>query len=67
MCIRDLQHATGLNKISLHGFYDRFEARLESLHPENRNVQAKIRQQLQVLRDNNILEFAGRGYYQILK
>ncbi len=67
MCLREMQHATGLNEFSLQGFYDRFEVRLEFLHPENRNVQAKIRQQLQVLRDNNILYFTGGGYYQILK
>lgn len=33
-------------------------------HPQNRNVQAKIRQQLQFLRDKGFIEFLGRGRYQ---
>lgn len=33
-------------------------------HPENHHVKAKIRQQLQVLRDNGIVEFLGRGQYR---
>ena len=32
-----------------------FERELEQLHPDNRNVKAKIRQQLQELRDRNLL------------
>jgi type II restriction enzyme len=33
--------------------------------PGNRNVRAKIRQQLQVLRDQGYLEFVGRGLYKL--
>lgn len=44
----------------------RSEAHLKLKHPSNNNIQAKIRQQLQVLRDRNILEFAGRGSYRLL-
>jgi len=37
---------------------------LKSLHPNNNNIEAKIRQQLQVLRDNRIIEFLGKGVYR---
>jgi type II restriction enzyme len=37
---------------------------LKSLHPNNNNIEAKIRQQLQILRDNDIIEFLGRGVYK---
>lgn len=67
MCLRDMQQTTGLNEFSLQNFYGMFEMRLASLHPENQNVQAKIRQQLQVLRDNNILEFEGGGRYRVVR
>jgi type II restriction enzyme len=39
--------------------------RLEKLYPENRNVRPKIRQQLQVLRDQGYLEFLGDGRYRL--
>jgi len=39
---------------------------LARLHPENRNVEAKIRQQLQRLRDLGFIEFLGRGRYGIM-
>jgi len=42
-----------------------FEARLSALYPNNNNVKPKIRQQLQVLRDNNYLDFVGRGRYRL--
>ena len=42
----------------------KFENKLKVLHPENNNIQAKIRQQLQVLRDKGFLEFLGRGVYR---
>lgn len=34
-----------------------YEAHLASLHPNNNNIKAKIRQQLQNLRNNGKLEF----------
>jgi len=40
------------------------EGRLAALYPGNRNVRAKIRQQLQVLRDRGWLAFGGRGRYR---
>lgn len=45
----------------------RFEGALAQLHPANRNVRPKIRQQLQVLRDLNLLEFLGNGQYRLRK
>jgi type II restriction enzyme len=41
------------------------EARLARIHPANRNVRAKIRQQLQVLRDLGFLRFLGHGRYRL--
>lgn len=43
-----------------------FERELASLHPENRIVRPKIRQQLQVLRDQNLIEFVSPGQYRRL-
>jgi type II restriction enzyme len=34
-----------------------FENDLKILHPENKNIKAKIRQQLQFLRDKSYLKF----------
>lgn len=42
-----------------------FEKYLKLKHPENNNIEAKIRQQLQLLRDRNYLEFVGRGKYRL--
>lgn len=43
-----------------------FEAHLSQSYPNNRNVRPKIRQQLQVLRDNGYLAFEGQGNYRLL-
>ncbi len=43
-----------------------FEAHLAALHPENYHVRDKIRQQLQVLRKLNLLQFLGRGQYRLV-
>ena len=58
---------TNLNKIefTLDDVYQ-FEFELSKKHPENNHITDKIRQQLQVLRDKNVLEFVGRGKYKIL-
>ena len=34
-------------------------------HPANHNVKAKVRQQLQFLRDKGVIEFMGRGQYRV--
>ena len=43
----------------------KFEEKLAKLHPANRYVRDKIRQQLQVLRDLGILKFLNRGSYRM--
>jgi len=42
-----------------------FEARLSAIYPGNNNVKPKIRQQLQVLRDNGYLDFLGLCRYRL--
>jgi type II restriction enzyme len=42
-----------------------FENFLRIKHPENNNIQAKIRQQLQILRDKEYLKFESRGKYKL--
>lgn len=39
---------------------------LKTKHPSNNNIEAKIRQQLQYLRDIGLIEFLGSGNYQRL-
>ena len=41
-----------------------FEDYLKKLHPENRFVKDKIRQQLQILRDKGYVKFMSRGVYK---
>lgn len=58
-----------LNKIdneefSLREFYRLFAEKLAIKHPDNFNVQAKIRQKLQILRNKGFIEFLGNGNYR---
>lgn len=55
----------GVKKFNLEDVYF-FEKELALKHPDNRHVKDKIRQQLQILRDRNYLEFHGRGFYQLV-
>lgn len=49
---------------SLKDIYD-FKELLGSIHPQNNNVEEKIRQQLQLLRDRGFIEFIdNRGHYR---
>ena len=64
-CVRDLQNITGEREFTLQDFYFRFVDDLSRRHPENHNIEAKIRQQLQVLRRGKILDFLDRGRYRI--
>lgn len=43
-----------------------FDSYLSQIYPGNNNVRPKIRQQLQVLRDNGYLEFRGNGNYRLV-
>jgi type II restriction enzyme len=55
--------ALGKNQFSLAEVCARAET-LARLHPGNRHVCDKIRQQLQVLRDLGFIKFLGRGWYR---
>jgi type II restriction enzyme len=55
----------GKRRFSLRDAYE-FTSELSRLHPRNRNVGPKIRQQLQVLRDLGFLRFVSRGEYEVL-
>jgi type II restriction enzyme len=41
------------------------EAKLADMHPKNKNIRPKIRQQLQILRDMGFLHFISRGLYEV--
>lgn len=43
-----------------------FERQLAELHPRNKHIRPKIRQQLQVLRNYGIVEFLGKGLYRVV-
>lgn len=58
-CINSIQS----ENFSLQEIY-KFADFLKSKHGENRNVEAKIRQQLQFLRNKGFVEFTGRGKYR---
>jgi len=60
-CVRQI----GKQAFTLREIYA-FDRELQKLHPENRNVQPKIRQQLQVLRDYGVLKFTGAGKYELV-
>ncbi len=53
------------NEFTLAQMYD-FEPEFIELHPRNKNIRAKIRQQLQVLRDLDVIEFLGAGKYRFV-
>jgi type II restriction enzyme len=54
----------GTHEFALDDMYA-FEKELWMLHPENKHIKDKIRQQLQILRDHNYLEFLGKGLYKL--
>lgn len=58
-CINKIEDRT----FSLNQMYE-FAEELARKHPDNHYVKDKIRQQMQVLRDNGIIEFLGRGHYR---
>lgn len=58
-CINDIKS----NEFSLQDMYS-YTEKLQNLHLNNHNIKAKIRQQLQFLRDKGFIEFLGRGYYR---
>jgi type II restriction enzyme len=59
-CLENMKQSV----ISLQDVYT-CESELSARFPGNNNVRAKIRQQLQVLRDQGYLEFVGHGVYRL--
>jgi type II restriction enzyme len=62
--VLNVVRSLGKPKFSLGDVYAK-EGHLAALHPENHFVRDKIRQQLQILRDLELLEFLGRGEYRL--
>ncbi len=61
ICIDKLrQKDFSLNEIYM------FENELSKKHSDNLHIKAKIRQQLQILKDRNYLEFVNRGKYRLI-
>ena len=58
-CVDKITHEI----FSLNDLYA-FENELELKHPENKNIKAKIRQQVQFLRNKGFIEFLGNGIYK---
>ena len=61
-CLRKLEKI----EFALNEMY-RFEEALKKIHPENKHIRPKIRQQMQILRDRRILEFLGKGTYRVIR
>jgi type II restriction enzyme len=62
--VLNVVRSLGKNEFDLADVY-KSDAKLAKLHPANRHVRDKIRQQLQVLRDLGLLEFLGGGDYRL--
>lgn len=60
-CINEIKK----NEFSLQEIYEYAEI-LQKKHINNNNIEAKIRQQLQLLRDRGFIEFLERGHYRKL-
>ena len=65
MDVMDVLLKINTNRFSLKDVYA-YSTELGEIHPFNHHVEAKIRQQLQVLRDLGLLQFLGRGEYRKL-
>lgn len=62
--VLNVVRSLGTDRFSLSDVYRHADA-LSRLHPRNRHVRDKIRQQLQVLRDFRLLKFLGSGQYRL--
>lgn len=62
-CIDDLNLDPG-DTFTLQDIYE-YEDHLSDLYPDNDHIHAKIRQQLQVLRDQHLIDFLGNGEYRL--
>lgn len=62
----DLCDQQGKRTFTLQQLWQAYRREFENFSPENNNVQAKVRQQLQFLRDDNLLNFLDqRGSYTL--
>lgn len=61
--VLNVARSLGTSEFSLSQIYEQ-EVYFQRIHPRNRFIRAKIRQQLQVLRDIGYMEFLGRGKYR---
>ena len=57
-------HSLKRKEFSLTEAYS-LEPELSNIHPANRNIRPKIRQQLQILRDLGLLQFLGNAHYRL--
>jgi len=55
----------GSEQFSLKDVYAR-QSHLAALHPNNHNIEPKIRQQLQVLRNMGFVDFVSPGQYHLI-
>lgn len=62
--VLNIVRSLGKTEFTNNAVYAR-DRELEKLHPDNRNVRPKIRQQLQVLRDAGLLFHVGSGRWRI--
>jgi type II restriction enzyme len=62
--VLNLVRSLGKHQFSLEEVYHGSDE-LRKLHPDNRHVPEKIRQQLQRLRDMGLVQFLGRGAYRL--
>jgi type II restriction enzyme len=60
LCVEKIGH----KEFSLNEMYA-FENDLSKKYPDNHHIKDKIRQQLQILRDKEYLEFTSRGKYRL--
>ena len=54
----------GKHEFNLNDIY-KFENSLRDIYPNNNHVKEKLRQQLQLLRNQGYLRFVGRGTYEL--
>jgi type II restriction enzyme len=63
--VMDCVDKIGKDEFGLSDVYS-FENDLKQRHPRNQYIKEKIRQQLQLLRENGYLKFLGRGKYRLV-
>ncbi|HEY3411710.1 MAG TPA: HNH endonuclease [Armatimonadota bacterium] len=64
--VSEFCNTVGLRTFTLQEFYQRYEAEFAAFAPQNQHTYAKVRQQLQVLRDEGLLTFVdNHGTYTL--